>query len=56
MMKPQKVRFLKTDSSYSWIYVQGADGDGGWFQVDGLKIAELGTDYYEVFADLNFAD
>ena len=56
MMKPQKVRFLKTDSSYSWIYVQGADGDGGWFHVDGLKIAGLGADYYEVFADLNFAD
>ncbi|HBA49338.1 MAG TPA: hypothetical protein DCZ91_16400, partial [Lachnospiraceae bacterium] len=56
MMKPQKVRFLKTDSSFSWIYAQGADGDGGWFQVDGIQIAGLGADHYEVFEGLNFAD
>lgn len=55
-MKPQKVRFLKTDSSSRWIYVQGADGDGGWFQVDGLKIVGLEKDYYEVFEGLSFAD
>ena len=55
-MKPQKVRFLKTDGTFRWIYVQGADGDGGWFQVDGLKIVGLEKDYYEVFEGLNFAD
>lgn len=58
VLDPQKVRFLKTDSSFQWIYVEGEDKRGGWFQVDpgGVKIEGIGLDYMEVFEGLNMAD
>lgn len=57
MLRPQTVKFLKTDGSFSWIYTEGGDGDGGWFAMqDSLEIKELGKDYMEVFEGLNFAD
>lgn len=56
VIKPQTLRFLKTDAAFTWIYAEAKDGTGGWFQVNGLQIEELGLDYYEVFENLNFAD
>lgn len=57
MLQPQTVKFLKTDGSFSWIYAEGEDGDGGWFAMkDSLEIMELEKDYMEVFEGLNFAD
>lgn len=56
VMQPQTLRFVKTDASFTWIYAEAADGDSGWFQVDGLQIRELGLDYYEVFENLSFMD
>lgn len=56
VMQPQTLRFLKTDSSFTWIYAEAADGDSGWFQVEEFQIQELGLDYYEVFDNLSFAD
>ncbi len=49
---------MKTDSSFQWIYVEGEDKRGGWFQVDpgGVKIEGIGLDYMEVFEGLNMAD
>lgn len=55
MIEPQTVRFLQTEDTFRWIYMQGENGDGGWFAVDGLTVTELGVDYYEVFENLHFA-
>lgn len=51
----QTVRFLRTDSTFSWIYAEGADGTGGWFRA-GYFVPELKMDYFEVFDNLSFAD
>lgn len=56
-MEPQTVRFGRIDSSYQWIYLEGEDGDGGWFKVGGKMrswIEELSMDSSEVF-ELNYA-
>ncbi len=55
-IKPQTVKFLKTDSTFSWIYMEGESGISGWFKVNGLEIEESGMDYYEVFEELNLVD
>ena len=56
MINPQTIKFLKTDSTFSWVYAEGADGDGGWFETDGMEIKELGEIYMDVFDDLLFYD
>lgn len=56
VIRPQTLRFVKTDATFTWIYTEAADGSGGWFRVDGLQVQELGLDYYEVFDNLNFVD
>ena len=56
MLKPQVVKFLRTDSTFSWVYVEGADGDGGWFEVDGSQVKELGKISIDVFDELQFYD
>ena len=33
-IQPQKVDFIKMDSTYSWIYIEAADGSKGWFQFE----------------------
>ena len=54
--QPQKVDFLKMDSTYSWVYIEAADGTSGWFkidvQVDGgvtVRIVDLDLKHWEVF-------
>lgn len=58
VLKPQKVRFLKTDDTFQWIYVEGEDKRGGWFRVDpgGVELPGMGLDYMEVFEGLNMVD
>ena len=56
VIRPQTVKFLKTDNSFSWIYIEGENGAKGWFKINGLEIEETGMDYYEVFEDLNLVD
>lgn len=53
---PQTVRFLQTDSTFSWVYAEAEDGSRGWFQMDGHTVKELGKDSGEVFSGLLFAD
>ncbi len=51
-MEPQPIYFKKIDSSCQWIYLEGENGDGGWFKVDGerrSRIEELSMDSDEVF-------
>lgn len=54
-ISPQTVRFIKTDSTLSWIYVEAADGSGGWFRTEGQMIKALEMEAREVFAGLSFA-
>lgn len=56
MLNPQTVKFIMTDSTFSWVYAEGADGDGGWFETDGIEIKGLGESYMYVFDDLLFYD
>lgn len=57
MLRPQTVKFLRTDSTFRWIYAQGEDGDGGWFAMkDSLEIMELEMNYMDVFEGLSFMD
>ncbi len=52
-IQPQTVKFLKTDSTFSWVYVQAENGDAGWVYVENFgHIVELGMDYDEVFEGL----
>lgn len=52
-IQPQTVKFLKTDSTFSWVYVQAENGDAGWVYVENFgRIVELGMDYDEVFEGL----
>lgn len=53
---PQTVRFLQTDSTFSWIYLEAADGSRGWFQMDGGKVKELGKDSSEVFGGMYYGE
>lgn len=55
-ISPQTVRFLQTDSTFSWIYVEAADGSRGWFQMDGGKVKELGKDSSEVFGGMYYGE
>ena len=55
-VSPQTVRFLRTDSTFSWVYVEAEDGSRGWFQMDGRLVKELEKDSSEVFGNLSFAD
>lgn len=53
-IQPQTVKFLKTDSTFSWVYVQAEDGSAGWVYVENFgHIVELGKDYDEVFEGLH---
>lgn len=53
-IQPQTVKFLKTDSTFSWVYVQAENGDAGWVYVENYgHIVELGMDYDEVFEGLH---
>lgn len=54
-ISPQTVHFLQTDSTFSWVYVEAADGSRGWFQMDGYTVKELGKDSRQVFDGLIFA-
>ncbi|MCH5257086.1 MAG: hypothetical protein J1D87_07315 [Lachnospiraceae bacterium] len=56
MLKPQVVKFLRTDSTFSWVYAEGADGDSGWFEVEGSEVKELGKISIDVFDELLFYD
>ena len=56
VIEPQTVKFLKTDNSFSWIYMESENGVKGWFKVNGLEVGESGMDYYEVFENLNLVD
>lgn len=40
-ISPQNVKFLKTDSTFSWVYVQGENGEAGWVYVEAGYIVEL---------------
>ena len=55
-ISPQTVRFLQTDSTFSWVCVEAADGSRGWFRMDGHTVEELGKDSSEVFHNLFIAD
>lgn len=55
MLEPQTIKFLRTDGSFSWIYAEGEDGDGGWFEA-GWTVPELGMNYFEVFENLSLTD
>lgn len=55
-ISPQTVHFLQTDSTFSWVYAEAADGSRGWFRMDGYTVKELGKDGSEVFYGLNVAD
>ncbi|MCM1091274.1 MAG: M56 family metallopeptidase [Butyrivibrio sp.] len=60
VLEPATVRFVKTDATYSWVYVETDDRDSGWFATEesGLQIpeAEGTTNSWEVFENLNMAD
>lgn len=56
VITPQTVKFLKTDGTFSWIYIESESGISGWFKVNGSEIEGSGMDYYEVFEDLNLVD
>ncbi len=52
-IQPQKVKFLMTDNTMTWVYVKGENGDAGWVYVEPYgHIVELKKDYDEVFEDL----
>lgn len=55
MMEPQTIKFLRTDGGFHWIYAEGEDGDGGWFEA-GWTVPELGMNYFEVFENLSLMD
>lgn len=56
-IQPQKVDFIKMDSTFQWIYVEAADGSSGWFKTEvyrhehgiGLRIVDLDMEHSEVF-------
>ena len=52
VMEPQSVCLMKIDKTFQWIYLEGKDGDAGWFKLDGdmrNHITELDMDADEVF-------
>lgn len=52
VMEPQSVCLMKIDKTFQWIYLEGKDGDAGWFKLDGDKgnhITELDMDADKVF-------
>lgn len=54
-IQPQTVKFLKTDSTFSWVYVQAENGDAGWVYVGYYgDIVELNMDSTDVFEGLLF--
>lgn len=55
-ISPQTVRFLQTDSTFSWVCVEAADGSRGWFQMDGYRVKELGKDRSEVFGGMYYGE
>ncbi|MCM1303485.1 MAG: M56 family metallopeptidase [Lachnospiraceae bacterium] len=54
IISPQTVRFLQTDSTFSWVYVEAEDGSRGWFRMEGGIVKELDKDCREVFDGLLF--
>ncbi len=52
-IQPQSVKFLKTDTSFSWVYVQAENGDAGWVPVEGYgMVKELDMSAFDVFDEL----
>lgn len=55
-VQPQTVKFIKTDSSFTWVYLEAEDGDSGWFKVErGYLVTELFMDSQDVFDNLILA-
>ncbi|MCM1221162.1 MAG: hypothetical protein NC548_42445, partial [Lachnospiraceae bacterium] len=51
-LEPQSVTLMKTDSTHQWLYLEGENGEGGWFYTEGAnesRIAELDMPADEVF-------
>ena len=52
-IQPQTVKFLKTDVTFSWVYVQAENGDAGWVYVKDINtITELDMYADDVFDEL----
>ena len=51
ILNPQKVTFPYSNGK-RWIYVEGEDGEGGWFKVGDLSYDKIN----ELFSNLLFAD
>lgn len=49
VLKPQKVKFIKIDSTNKWIYILGKDGNGGWLYQD-----DDWAQWQKCFTDLTF--
>lgn len=55
-VQPQTVKFIKTDSTFTWVYLEAEDGDSGWFKVErGYFVTELRMDSQNVFDNLILA-
>lgn len=50
-MTPQTIRILKTDSTKTWILLEGENGQRGWFDTETLGRGEV----VEIFEGLSFA-
>ena len=56
-IQPQKVNFLRFNSTFDWVYIWAADGSSGWFQIEvvsqeqgiSVLIPELDMHHNEVF-------
>lgn len=52
-IQPQTVQFLKTDATFSWVYVQVESGETGWVLVEGYGyVKELDMSADDVFDNL----
>lgn len=52
-IQPQSVKFLKTDTSFTWVYVQAENGDAGWLYVKDMNtVTELDLYASDVFDEL----
>lgn len=52
-IQPQTVKFLKTDTSFSWVYVQAENSDAGWVLIEGYgMVKELDMSAFDVFDKL----
>lgn len=58
VIQPQTVRFVKTDASFTWVYLETESGETGWFAMEDRQIpeAEGKSESWEVFENLSFVD